>query len=182
MGKILPDPEYYGTKIRNIVNGAISEAVRWYREYVDRGGDVTELQRCACVKLDTWRQILDYDFVIIEVLGLGYRIRTALKQFPKPYQKRLWDKGIKVWTGAESVHLTLSDLQFEGRFVRQVFGRERVRSIREQKLWLKTHPPLFPNYATAAGYVVPHSRNDCLLTLAELRSAIKTVQALQKGP
>jgi hypothetical protein len=130
-----PNPRLFASRISAAYRQGIEAASIIYHEFVTLGGNLWDLREYLQAAPDVWRKIRDFDKLCEEALLLPYRIRMSVMEFPKPRQRILCRDGVRAWTDSGVITITLRDLGFNDFLRQQVFGRARVRTIAQQRVW-----------------------------------------------
>jgi hypothetical protein len=132
---MIPNARLFAAKISAAYCAGIENANIIYHEFVTLGGNLWDLREYLQSAPDIWRKIRDFDKLCEEALLLPYRVRMAVMEFPKPRQRILCRDGVRAWVNGVVIKITLRDLGFNDFLRQQVFGRARIRTIAQQKVW-----------------------------------------------
>jgi hypothetical protein len=124
----------------------LTKASLIYKEYVDQGGDVDELQRVSGLPSDLWQTLEDVATgrVDVRVFCLPAHTQRAIKKLPPTKQKSVLEHGVEVLANDNSA-ITVPIQELTSKQRSQVFYRGNIRSLSEQAAWLKTLAPPMEN-------------------------------------
>lgn len=141
-GKVNVDARETARRIVEKLDGGILSAAAEYREYVQKGGDPWELRKYAKLGTGMWRTLDDVACgrVDVRAVVLPPKLQAVTRRLPVRKQTDILDNGVRVALADGHSVVKLTDMT--NRQIRQVFFGGGIRTLVQQRAWLREQEDL----------------------------------------